>query len=109
MTHCFIDTHCHFDFPPFSGEETSSIARAAEAGGRNVLLSWAIDWRRWHSLLIRVPAETRDVIGMQLPLTSLLLETDAPDMPLNGFQAAQPPEGGARFMRCVSCVRSLKM
>ena len=33
----------------------------------------------------------------QLPLTSLLLETDAPDMPLNGFQG-QPnrPEQAAR-------------
>lgn len=32
MTLRFIDTHCHFDFPPFSGHETESIARAAKAG-----------------------------------------------------------------------------
>lgn len=32
MTHRFIDTHCHFDFPPFTGDETHSIARAAQAG-----------------------------------------------------------------------------
>ncbi|MFP1529146.1 hypothetical protein ACLB1R_31480 [Escherichia coli] len=25
----FIDTHCHFDFPPFSGDEEASLQRAA--------------------------------------------------------------------------------
>ncbi|HCM9443956.1 TPA: TatD family hydrolase, partial [Enterobacter cloacae subsp. cloacae] len=41
-------------------------------------------------------SKTRDVIA-QLPLSALLLETDAPDMPLNGFQG-QPnrPEQAAR-------------
>ncbi|HBU8852742.1 metal-dependent hydrolase [Citrobacter sp. Cs237] len=41
-------------------------------------------------------SKTRDVIA-QLPLTALLLETDAPDMPLNGFQG-QPnrPEQAAK-------------
>ena len=41
-------------------------------------------------------SKTRDVIA-KLPLASLLLETDAPDMPLNGFQG-QPnrPEQAAR-------------
>ncbi len=28
----FIDTHCHFDFPPFSGAEVQSIQQAAGAG-----------------------------------------------------------------------------
>ncbi|MFH7908268.1 TatD family hydrolase [Enterobacter cloacae] len=32
MTHRFVDTHCHFDFPPFTGDETQSIERAAQAG-----------------------------------------------------------------------------
>lgn len=41
-------------------------------------------------------SKTRDVMA-QLPLASLLLETDAPDMPLNGFQG-QPnrPERAAK-------------
>jgi TatD DNase family protein len=46
----------------------------------------------------------------QLPLSALLLETDAPDMPLNGFQG-QPnrPEQAARvFTPCVNCEKSLK-
>ena len=32
MTHRFVDTHCHFDFPPFIGDEVPSIDRAARAG-----------------------------------------------------------------------------
>ncbi len=41
-------------------------------------------------------SKTRDVMA-RLPLSALLLETDAPDMPLNGFQG-QPnrPEQVAR-------------
>ncbi|MDU3303615.1 MAG: metal-dependent hydrolase, partial [Enterobacter ludwigii] len=27
MTYRFIDTHCHFDFPPFTGDEEQSITR----------------------------------------------------------------------------------
>ncbi len=43
-------------------------------------------------------SKTRDVMA-RLPLSSLLLETDAPDMPLNGFQGtAEPPgTGGPRL------------
>ncbi|HCS1842693.1 TPA: metal-dependent hydrolase, partial [Shigella dysenteriae] len=26
----FIDTHCHFDFPPFIGDEEASLQRAAQ-------------------------------------------------------------------------------
>lgn len=34
----FYDTHCHFDFPPFAGDETHSIARAAEAGVTKIIV-----------------------------------------------------------------------
>jgi TatD DNase family protein len=42
----------------------------------------------------------------QLPLSALLLETDAPDMPLNGFQG-QPnrPEQAARVFTTLSELR----
>jgi TatD DNase family protein len=33
-------------------------------------------------------SKTRDVMA-QLPLSALLLETDAPDMPLNGFRGSR--------------------
>ena len=34
----FIDTHCHFDFPPFVDDEPASIARAAEAGVERIIV-----------------------------------------------------------------------
>lgn len=38
MTLRFIDTHCHFDFPPFTGDESASIARATEAGVTQIVI-----------------------------------------------------------------------
>lgn len=32
MSFRFIDTHCHFDFPPFTDDEPASIQRAAAVG-----------------------------------------------------------------------------
>lgn len=38
MSREFTDTHCHFDFPPFSGHEAASLALAEQAGvGRIVV------------------------------------------------------------------------
>ncbi|MBX4303675.1 TatD family hydrolase, partial [Mycobacterium tuberculosis] len=38
VTHRFIDTHCHFDFPPFAADEVGSLGRAAQAGvGRSIV------------------------------------------------------------------------
>ncbi|MSL22696.1 metal-dependent hydrolase, partial [Escherichia coli] len=34
----FIDTHCHFDFPPFSGDEEASLQRAAQAGVGKIII-----------------------------------------------------------------------
>lgn len=40
-----IDTHCHFDFPPFTGHETESLARAAQAGvGQIIVPAVAADY-----------------------------------------------------------------
>jgi len=51
-------------------------------------------------------SKTRDVMA-QLPLSALLLETDAPDMPLNGFQG-QPnrPEQAARVFSTLCELRN---
>ncbi|RSV83909.1 TatD family hydrolase [Klebsiella aerogenes] len=38
MTLRFIDTHCHFDFPPFTEDEPASIARAAQAGVGRIIV-----------------------------------------------------------------------
>jgi TatD DNase family protein len=43
----------------------------------------------------------------QLPLSSLLLETDAPDMPLNGFQGEpNRPEQAARVFTTLCELRN---
>lgn len=33
----FVDTHCHFDFPPFAGDEAASLQRAADAGVEKII------------------------------------------------------------------------
>lgn len=38
MSFCFIDTHCHFDFPPFVGDEAQSIEKAACAGVQAIIV-----------------------------------------------------------------------
>lgn len=38
MSRCFIDTHCHFDFPPFCGDEVASIQRAADVGVGKIIV-----------------------------------------------------------------------
>lgn len=42
MTYRFVDTHCHFDFPPFTDDEPASIQRAADAGVEAIIVP-AID------------------------------------------------------------------
>ncbi|MBN6042844.1 metal-dependent hydrolase [Citrobacter sp. ku-bf4] len=38
MSFRFIDTHCHFDFPPFTGDETHSLQLASEAGVEKIII-----------------------------------------------------------------------
>jgi len=38
MSLTFYDTHCHFDFPPFQGNETESLAQAAAAGVEKIIV-----------------------------------------------------------------------
>ncbi|WP_336219591.1 metal-dependent hydrolase [Citrobacter amalonaticus] len=38
MSFRFIDTHCHFDFPPFTGDEIRSLERAGEAGIEKIIV-----------------------------------------------------------------------
>ncbi|MDF3636453.1 TatD family hydrolase, partial [Enterobacter cloacae] len=71
MTHCFIDTHCHFDFPPFSGEEISSLARAAEAGVRAIIVP-AIEAARFDKVLAL--ARGHDALYAALGLHPIVIE-----------------------------------
>ncbi|MCD1125315.1 TatD family hydrolase [Jinshanibacter sp. LJY008] len=38
MTPVFIDTHCHFDFPPFVHHEQESLTLAAESGVERIIV-----------------------------------------------------------------------
>lgn len=38
MSFTFYDTHCHFDFPPFTGDEAHSLELAAEAGVSKIIV-----------------------------------------------------------------------
>lgn len=46
----FIDTHCHFDFPPFSGNERESVAHAAQAGVEKIIVP-SVDATRFAAVL----------------------------------------------------------
>lgn len=38
MTARFYDTHCHFDFPPFTGDELASLVKAGQAGVEKIIV-----------------------------------------------------------------------
>lgn len=50
MSFTFYDTHCHFDFPPFTGDEEHSLALAADAGVRKIIVP-AIEVGRFNRVL----------------------------------------------------------
>ncbi|ELY3761112.1 TatD family hydrolase [Cronobacter universalis] len=50
MTRRFIDTHCHFDFPPFTGAEAESLAQAASAGVEHIIVP-AVEAARFATVL----------------------------------------------------------
>ena len=50
MSYRFVDTHCHFDFPPFTGDESASIERAASAGVAAIIVP-AIQAARFEQVL----------------------------------------------------------
>lgn len=67
----FIDTHCHFDFPPFTGHETESLARAAEKGVRQIIVP-AIEADNFARVLAL--AERHDAIYAALGLHPIIIE-----------------------------------
>ncbi len=46
----FYDTHCHFDFPPFTGDEANSLALAQQAGVEKIIVP-AIEAERFAGVL----------------------------------------------------------
>ncbi len=76
MTFRFIDTHCHFDFPPFTGDEANSLARAAGAGVTGIIVpaTEAANFARVTAL-----ADEHDALYAALGLHPIVIEnhTDA--------------------------------
>lgn len=50
MSFRFIDTHCHFDFPPFVDDVQNSLARAAQAGVEKIIVP-AVEASRFERVL----------------------------------------------------------
>lgn len=71
MTLRFIDTHCHFDFPPFTGDETASLARAAQAGVTQIVVP-AIEADNFSRVLAL--AEQHDALYAALGLHPIVIE-----------------------------------
>ncbi len=46
----FYDTHCHFDFPPFTGDEADSLALAQRAGVEKIIVP-AVEAERFAAVL----------------------------------------------------------
>jgi len=71
VTHRFVDTHCHFDFPPFTGDETQSIERAAQAGIHAMIVP-AIEVDRFERVLDL--ARRHDALYAALGLHPIVIE-----------------------------------
>ncbi|EOF4705707.1 MAG: metal-dependent hydrolase [Klebsiella huaxiensis] len=71
MTLRFIDTHCHFDFPPFTGDETASIARAVQAGVTQIVVP-AIEADNFERVLAL--AEQHNALYAALGLHPIVIE-----------------------------------
>lgn len=67
----FYDTHCHFDFPPFAGDEQPSLKRAAEAGVEKIIVP-AVEARYFRR--IEVLAETHSAIYAALGLHPIAIQ-----------------------------------
>lgn len=91
MMHDFTDTHCHFDFPPFSDHEPESLALAEQAGVRRIIVPTVTADR-----FVRVLKLARDYppLFAALGLHPLYIaKHHEPELEqLAGFLASQPPK-----------------
>jgi TatD DNase family protein len=89
--HDFTDTHCHFDFPPFSDHEPESLALAEQAGVRRIIVPTVTADR-----FVRVLKLARDYppLFAALGLHPLYIaEHHEPELEqLAGFLASRPPK-----------------
>lgn len=90
MTHRFIDTHCHFDFP-FAVDEVASLARAAQAGVGRIIVP-AISAERFSRVLAL--AAQHEALYAALGMHPIVIEehTDEGLAQLEALMAQRPPK-----------------
>lgn len=89
MTLRFIDTHCHFDFPPFTGHEAQSIQQAASAGVQAIIVP-AIEAANFDRVLDL--ARTHSALYAALGLHPIVVEKHQ-DVHLDQLEACILPAG----------------
>ena len=70
MSPRFVDTHCHFDFPPFVADESASLQRAAAAGVEKII-AVSVSADRLHR--VQILAEQYDPVYAALGLHPLMI------------------------------------
>ncbi|WP_025711750.1 TatD family hydrolase [Klebsiella sp. 10982] len=91
MSHRFIDTHCHFDFPPFTADETASLERAAQAGVEQIIVP-SISAERFNSVLAL--ATRHEALYAALGMHPIVIEehTEEGLAQLDALLAQRPPK-----------------
>lgn len=89
VTYRFIDTHCHFDFPPFTDYESASLEQAAAAGVEKIIVP-AIEAARF-SRVLSLAADHQPLYAA-LGLHPIVVErhSDQSLEQLEAFLAAKP-------------------
>ncbi len=76
MTLRFVDTHCHFDFPPFVGDETASLQRAAAAGVERII-AVGVSAERFDGVIAQ--AECHDAVYAALGVHPMAIAEHRPE------------------------------
>lgn len=84
----FIDTHCHFDFSPFSGHEGESLSLAADAGVSRIIVP-AVDAGRFTAVLALANRYPALYAALGLHPTAISRHNDA-GLALLGHYLSQP-------------------
>lgn len=91
MSHVFVDTHCHFDFPPFYGDEEASLALAAQVGVQQIIVP-AVTADRFERVL-KLAREYQPLFAaLGLHPLYIAQHQDRHFEQLAGFLASQPPK-----------------
>ncbi|WP_431223824.1 TatD family hydrolase [Serratia sp. L9] len=91
MSYVFADTHCHFDFPPFSGDERASLALAALAGVQQIIVP-AVTADRFVRILKLARDHSQLFAALGLHPLYIAQHHEEQLEQLAGFLASHPPK-----------------